>query len=57
MESYAKGDEAIAPAIEQSKELLKELEELNPKTGITSGIIGKLLGLHLLLLKPQVLHY
>lgn len=44
METYAKGDEAIAPAIEQSKELLKELEELNPKTGITSGIIGKILG-------------
>ena len=44
MESYAKGDEAIAPAIEQSKELLNELQKLNPKTGITSGIIGKLLG-------------
>ena len=44
MESYSKGDEAIAPAIEQSKDLLAELEKLNPKTGVVTGVIGKILG-------------
>ncbi|MDP3764071.1 MAG: hypothetical protein Q8Q95_00410 [bacterium] len=44
LENYAKGDAAIAPAIEESKELLAELEKLNPKSSVTSSVVGKILG-------------
>ncbi len=46
MESYANKDETIAPAIEESKNIIAQLEKLNPKTGLVSGIAGKILGVN-----------